>query len=75
MKLFDHEFFFKHIATRHFDFLTVICDSVLIFNRLHSSTSLADNSTECCPVWSWTFFNSKKEEKMQYKEKKLLCSH
>ena len=36
LKLFDHEFFFKHIAPRHFDFsqrsLTVFA---LFFNRLH----------------------------------------
>ena len=27
MKLFDQEFFFKHIATQHFNFLTVMFDS------------------------------------------------
>ena len=28
MKLFNHEFFFKHFVTRHFDFLIVMFDSV-----------------------------------------------
>ena len=28
MKLFDHEFLFKHLVTQHFDFLTVMFDSV-----------------------------------------------
>ena len=31
MKLFDHEFFFKHITTPHFDFLTMMLDSVCFF--------------------------------------------
>ena len=44
MKLFDYEFFFKHIAIRHFDssqrYFTVF---VLFFNRLHSAISSIDN--------------------------------
>ena len=47
LKLFDHEFFFKHIATRHFGFsqqsFTVF---VLFFNRLHLAISSADNTIE-----------------------------
>ena len=47
LNLFDEEFFFKHIATRHFEFsqqsLTVF---VLFFNQLHSANSLADNAIE-----------------------------
>ena len=47
LKLFDHEFFFKHIASRHFDF-SQRCWAVfaLFFNWLHSATSLADNTIE-----------------------------
>ena len=44
LKLFDYEFFFKHIAIRHFDFsqryFTVF---ILFFNRLHSVISSTDN--------------------------------
>ena len=47
LKLFDHVFFFKNIATWHFDFsqqgVTVF---VLFNNLLHSAISLADNTIE-----------------------------
>ena len=47
-KLFDHEFYLKHIiATRYFDFslqrLTVFG---LFFNWLHSATPIADSTIE-----------------------------
>ena len=41
LKLFDQEFLFKHIATRHFDF-----SQRFVFNWLYSAISLADNATE-----------------------------
>ena len=65
LKLFDHEFFFKHIATRHFDF-SQRCFSVYILlnNLLDSAILLGDNTIEqFIPLWSWIFFNSKTEKK------------
>ena len=58
LKLFDHEFFFKHIATQHVDFsqrcLTVF---VLSFNRLYSAVLLVDNTLikYLFSLWSWVF--------------------
>ena len=47
LKLFDHEFFFNHIATRHFDFSQRCFTVFVLFNTLlHSAISLADNTIE-----------------------------
>ena len=47
LKLFDHECFFKHIDTRHFDFSQRCFTVFVLFNNfLHSAVSLADNTIE-----------------------------
>ena len=58
LKLFDHKFFFKYIATRHFDFLQrCFAVFVLFFNRLYSAVFLADNNIrKCFPLSSLIFF-------------------
>ena len=45
LKLFDYEFFFKHIATQHVDF-SQRCLAVFVssFNRLYSTVLLVDNT-------------------------------
>ena len=73
LKLFDHEFFFKHIATQHVNFsqrcLTVF---VFSFTRLYSAVLLFDNTLikYLFSLWSWVFPNSstKKEIPVQGKE-------
>ena len=56
LKVFDHEFLFKHIATEHFDFsqrcLTVF---VLSFNRLYSVILLVDNTPIKYLFSLWSF--------------------
>ena len=55
LKLFDHEFFFKDIATQHFDFsqrcLTVLVSS---FNPLYSAILLVDNTHIKYPFSFWS---------------------
>ena len=62
LKLFDHEFFFKHIATRHFNFSQCCFTVFILFNNLdHSAISLANNTIEYfTPLWIW--INSKTEK-------------
>ena len=43
LKLFDHEFFFKHTSARHFLSHSDASVFVLFNNLLHSAISLADN--------------------------------
>ena len=79
LKLFDHEFFLKHIATRHFDSSQQCFIVFVLFNNLlHSTISLADNIVEYCRIIYSTlelnFFQFQNEKKnFQFKEKKLLC--
>ena len=75
LKLYDREFFFKHIATRHFEF-TQSCFTVffLFNNLLHSAISLTDNTIEWfIPHWSWIFFNSKTEKNISSTRKRNHC--
>ena len=47
LKLFDHEFFFKRIATGHFDFSQRCFTVFVLFNNLlHSAISLPDDAIE-----------------------------
>ena len=75
LKLFDHEFFFKHIATEHFDFsqrcLTVF---VLSFNRLYSVILLVDNTPikYLFSLWSWIFSNCKTEKETPVQRKEII---
>ena len=47
LKLFDHEFLLKHIATRHFDFSQRRFTVLVLFNSLlHSTVFLADDTIE-----------------------------
>ena len=66
LKPFDREFFFKHIATRHFDFsqrcFTVF---VLFLNRLHPAISLADNTIK--------YFSTPKRKKISSTRKRNYC--
>ena len=80
LELFDREFFFKHIATWHFDFWQRFCSQrcltvfVLFFNRFHSAASLADNSIKCFfPLWSWIFFQLQHGEKVSSTRKRKYC--
>ena len=80
LKLFDHEFFFKHIATEHFDFsqryLTVF---VLSFNRLYSVILLVDNTPVkyLFSLWSFLvgvgiFSNCKTEKETPVQGKEII---
>ena len=75
LKLFDHEFFFKHIATQHFDFsqrcLTVFVSS---FNRLCSAIVLVDNTPikYLLSLWSWIFPNSKTKKEIPVQGKEII---
>ena len=55
LKLFDHEFFFRHIATQHFSFpqrcLTVFVSS---FNRSYLAVLLIDNTSIKYPFSLWS---------------------
>ena len=70
LKLFDYEFFFKHIATQHVDF-SQRCLAVFVssFNRLYSTVLLVDNTPikYHFSLWSWIFRNSR-TKKLQGKE-------
>ena len=47
LKLFDHEFFFKHTTTRYFDFSQRCFTVFVLFNNLlHSAISLTDCTIE-----------------------------
>ena len=71
-ELFDHEFFFKHIATGHFDFSQQCLTVFALFNNLlHSAISLADNAN-LFRFGAEYFSTLKPKKNFQYKEKKLL---
>ena len=75
LKLFDHEFFFKHIATQHVDFsqrcLTVF---VLSFNRLYSADLLVDNTLikYLFSPWSWISPNSRTKKEIPVQGKEII---
>ena len=75
LKLFDHEFFFKHIAKKHADFsqrcLTVF---VLSFNRLYSPVLLVDNTPikYLFSLWSWIFPNSRPKKEIAAQGKEII---
>ena len=76
LKLFQHEFFFKHIATWHFHF-SQWCFTVFVWfnNYLHSAVSLADNTIQqFIPLWNWILFNSKTEKKTSSTRKINYCA-
>ena len=75
LKLFDHEFFFKHIATQHFNFsqrcLTVFVSS---FNRSYLAILLVDNTPikYLFSLWSWIFPNSKTKKEIPVQGKEII---
>ena len=75
LKLFHHEFFFKHIATWHFHFsqwcFTVLFGLIIIcIQQFHWLIILSNNLFR----FEVEFFSTPKRKKnFQYKENKLLC--
>ena len=75
LKLFDYEFFLKHIPTKHADFsqrcLTVF---VLSFNRLYSAVLLVDNTPikYLFSLWSRIFPSSRTKKEIPAQGKEII---
>ena len=75
LKLFDHEFFFKHIAIRHFDFSQRCFTVFVLFNNLlHSAISFAGIMLSNNLLrFGVEFFSNVKREKHSSTRKRNSC--